>query len=241
LKGLLLLDDKLGMAHSIENRVPFLDNKLVDFAMSCPADLKIKNFSNNEGKYIFRKMLKRNLPKSIYNNQKQGFSGPDNSWFKNQNMSFVKKKIMNKRNNIFDKTHNSSESEVSDNLISQFDKDFKFHLDRYKYSSRYIKEEKSRHRDACLFILKEIELIHSKDTWFFGKEINKIDICLLPFIRQYRIADIDWFDSLDEIPVIQNWLNYFLESELLKNIMINYKPWEPNDEVEYFPYKPIDS
>jgi glutathione S-transferase len=146
-----------------------------------------------------------------------------------------------KRNNIFDKTHNSSESEVSDSLISQFDKDFKFHLDRYKYSSRYIKEEKSRHRDACLFILKEIELIHSKDTWFFGKEINKIDICLLPFIRQYRIADIDWFDSLDEIPVIQNWLNYFLESELLKNIMINYKPWEPNDEVEYFPYKPIDS
>ena len=146
-----------------------------------------------------------------------------------------------KRNNIFDKTHNSSESEVSDSLISQFDKDFKFHLDRYKYSSRYIKEEKLRHRDACLFILKEIELIHSKDTWFFGKEINKIDICLLPFIRQYRIADIDWFDSLDEIPVIQNWLNYFLESELLKNIMINYKPWEPNDEVEYFPYKPIDS
>ena len=146
-----------------------------------------------------------------------------------------------KRNNIFDKTHNSSESEVSDSLISQFDKDFKFHLDRYKYSSRYIKEEKLRHRDACLFILKEIELIHSKDTWFFGKEINKIDICLLPFIRQYRIADIDWFDSLDEIPVIQNWLNYFLESELLKNIMINYKPWKPNDEVEYFPYKPIDS
>ena len=44
LKGLLLLDDKLGMSHSIENRVPFLDNNLVDFAMSCPANLKIKNF-----------------------------------------------------------------------------------------------------------------------------------------------------------------------------------------------------
>ena len=118
LKGLLLLDDKLGMAHSIENRVPFLDNKLVDFAMSCPADLKIKNFSNNQGKYILRKMLKRNLPKSIYNNQKQGFSGPDNSWFKNQNMSFIKKKIMNKRNNIFDIIN---KNEVSKVLEDHFD------------------------------------------------------------------------------------------------------------------------
>ena len=59
LKGLLLLDDKLGMCHSLENRVPFLDNNLVEFAKTCPADLKIKNFYNNKGKYILRKMLKR--------------------------------------------------------------------------------------------------------------------------------------------------------------------------------------
>ncbi len=100
LRGLLLLDDKLGMCHSIENRVPFLDNNLVDFAMSCPADLKIKNFYNNKGKYILRKMLKINLPKKIYTNRKQGFSGPDSSWFKNQNKNFVKN-ILNEKNIIF--------------------------------------------------------------------------------------------------------------------------------------------
>ena len=100
LKGLLLLDDKLGMSHGIENRVPFLDNNLVDFAMSCPANLKIKNFYNNKGKYILRKMLKKNLPKKIYTNKKQGFSGPDSSWFKNQNKNFVKN-ILNEKNIIF--------------------------------------------------------------------------------------------------------------------------------------------
>ena len=100
LKGLLLLDDKLGMSHSIENRVPFLDNNLVDFAMSCPANLKIKNFHNNRGKYILRKMLKESLPKEIYTNRKQGFSGPDSSWFKNQNKKFVQK-VLNEKNTMF--------------------------------------------------------------------------------------------------------------------------------------------
>ncbi|RPG55934.1 MAG: asparagine synthase (glutamine-hydrolyzing) [Flavobacteriales bacterium TMED235] len=105
LKGLLILDDKLSMCHGIENRVPFLDNNLVDFAMTCPADLKIKNFYNNRGKYILRKMLKKNLPKEIYTNRKQGFSGPDNSWFKNQNKNFVKNTLNNKNIifNIIDK------------------------------------------------------------------------------------------------------------------------------------------
>ncbi|MFY0022626.1 asparagine synthase-related protein, partial [Acinetobacter baumannii] len=37
LNGLLIVDDKLAMAHGLEGRVPFLDNDLVDFAMRLPA------------------------------------------------------------------------------------------------------------------------------------------------------------------------------------------------------------
>ena len=114
LKGLLLLDDKLGMCHNIENRVPFLDNNLVDFAMLCPADLKIKNFYNNRGKYILRKMLKKNLPKEIYTNRKQGFSGPDNSWFKNQNKNFIKN-ILNKKNTIFNIVDKNEVTKILEN------------------------------------------------------------------------------------------------------------------------------
>ena len=65
LHGLLVVEDKLSMAHSLESRVPFLDNDLVDFAMSCPVHLKLNNLSNvvrineneigDKGKQYFRK------------------------------------------------------------------------------------------------------------------------------------------------------------------------------------------
>jgi hypothetical protein len=42
LHGLLVVEDKLSMAHSLETRVPFLDNDLVDFAMQIPVNLKLK-------------------------------------------------------------------------------------------------------------------------------------------------------------------------------------------------------
>jgi asparagine synthase (glutamine-hydrolysing) len=45
LHGLLVVEDKLSMAHGLETRVPFLDNDLVDFAMRCPVRLKLNNLS----------------------------------------------------------------------------------------------------------------------------------------------------------------------------------------------------
>ncbi|MDA9577848.1 glutathione S-transferase N-terminal domain-containing protein [Gammaproteobacteria bacterium] len=145
------------------------------------------------------------------------------------------------KNNIFNENITSEQVSYSHELIAEFDKDFKFHLDRYKYSSRYISDEKLFHRDACMTILNKLELSYSKDVWFFDNKINMIDICILPFIRQFRIADTNWFDALEEIPEIQGWLNRFLESKLLKNIMINYNTWEPENKKEFFPYKPIES
>ena len=43
LHGLFVVEDKLSMAHSLESRVPFMDNDLVDFAMRCPVSLKLNN------------------------------------------------------------------------------------------------------------------------------------------------------------------------------------------------------
>ena len=43
LHGLLMIEDKISMSFGLENRVPFLDNDLVDFAMQCPLNLKLKN------------------------------------------------------------------------------------------------------------------------------------------------------------------------------------------------------
>jgi hypothetical protein len=57
----------------------------------------------------------------------------------------------------------------------------------------------------------------------------------LPFIRQFRIANPYWFDNHEEIPRIQKWLSSFLESYLLKEVMVSYKVWEKNKPITIFP------
>ncbi len=107
LHGLLVVEDKLSMAHSLETRVPFLDNDLVDFALQVPLKLKIttqakkidendlqsKTNANKSGKYLLRKTLSRYLGRQITDIKKQGFSSPDASWFKGESLDFVKKEL----------------------------------------------------------------------------------------------------------------------------------------------------
>ena len=121
------------------------------------------------------------------------------------------------------------------NTIKLFDEKFKFHLDRYKYATRYADIDKISHRESCVQILKIIEKQISNKKWFYSDHINKIDICILPFIRQFRIANTSWFDLNTEIPKTQKWLGNFLESTLLSEIMANYDIWEKDSAVNFFP------
>ncbi|MEE9372622.1 MAG: asparagine synthase (glutamine-hydrolyzing) [Saprospiraceae bacterium] len=67
----LLVDDRMSMAHGIEERVPFLDRELVDYGFSIPIQYKIKN---NQTKALFRKAMKPLLPKKIVAKKKWGFT-----------------------------------------------------------------------------------------------------------------------------------------------------------------------
>lgn len=121
LHGLLVVEDKLSMAHSLETRVPFLDNDLVDFAMKLPVKLKLGNLNQvvrmnenevgsktenyfqktKDGKLLLRKMMERYIPKEITNAIKQGFSGPDSSWFKGESINYVKNIVYNDSSEIY--------------------------------------------------------------------------------------------------------------------------------------------
>lgn len=116
LHGLFVVEDKLSMAHSLESRVPFMDNDLVDFAMQCPISTKLNELSNvlkineneaagkknryfqktNDGKQLLRSMMERYVPLEIANANKQGFSSPDASWFKGESIDFVRNELFNK-------------------------------------------------------------------------------------------------------------------------------------------------
>ncbi|MBW8126347.1 MULTISPECIES: asparagine synthase (glutamine-hydrolyzing) [Pseudomonas] len=122
LHGLLVVEDKLSMAHGLESRVPFLDNDLVDFAMRCPVHLKLNNLSEvvrlneneaggktdkyfqktRDGKQILRDVMGKYIPSDITKAEKQGFSAPDASWFKGESIDFVKRKIIEPKSKIYE-------------------------------------------------------------------------------------------------------------------------------------------
>jgi asparagine synthase (glutamine-hydrolysing) len=122
LHGLLVIEDKLSMAHGMETRVPFLDNDLVDFAMRVPVRFKLGNLGEvvrmnenepgdksrryfertRDGKLILRKTMARYVPPDIINREKQGFSAPDASWFRGESIDYVRRELVNGRARIYD-------------------------------------------------------------------------------------------------------------------------------------------
>ncbi len=116
LPGLLLVGDKLSMAHGLEERFPFLDNDLVNFAMKVPVTYKLGNLEQmlridenefrdkrklyreyDDGKNILRKAMLNILPEKIVNRKKQGFSSPDESWYRGENAAYVRELLLDKK------------------------------------------------------------------------------------------------------------------------------------------------
>ena len=139
-------------------------------------------------------------------------------------------------NNIFDGNIDYDQINLTNNLIELFDSKFKYNLDRYKYATRYENIDKDKHKKECLEILIDLENLISNEGWILGSKINKLDISILPFIRQFRIADIDWFDKQNKIKGIQKILSNFLDSSLFKEVMHKYDVWEENAKPQFFPY-----
>lgn len=103
LHGLLVVEDKVSMAHSLESRVPFLDNELVDWALRLPAEWKLRPTEAagaaaagglRDGKYLFRQAMAGIVPGSVLRRQKQGFSAPDDSWYRGESMAYVKEILL---------------------------------------------------------------------------------------------------------------------------------------------------
>ena len=114
LHGLLIVGDKLAMANGLEERFPFLDNDLVNFAQKIPVKHKLGNLTaeikkldenilgnkkkaysqHSDGKNVLRKAMSGYIPEQIINRQKQGFSAPDESWYRGENANYIKKLLL---------------------------------------------------------------------------------------------------------------------------------------------------
>ena len=128
----------------------------------------------------------------------------------------------------------TKEKLISESLIQQFDSKFKYHLDRYKYSSRY-RANSSEHQEECKNILEILDTKINPSPWIFGEKVSLLDISILPFIRQCKIANPEWFFEQNFKKVIA-LLNFFEASNLFIHAMKKFDLWDPqNPNGSFFP------
>lgn len=123
-----------------------------------------------------------------------------------------------------------------DALVAECDGPFKSALDRYKYPNRYEGEGNVRdeQRTLGLEFLEKLDAQLEGRAHLFGDQISYADIAIFPFIRQFANTDRAWFDAL-ELPRLQAWLTYHLESDLFKRVMPKFAQWKTGDEEPVFP------
>jgi glutathione S-transferase len=109
-------------------------------------------------------------------------------------------------------------------LIARNDGDFKKHLDRYKYATRYEDVDPLEHRTAASAILSELDQRLQAGPYLLGDRFTFADAALAPFVRQFAFADKAWFDA-QPWPALQQWLESFLSSERFLGIMQKHPVW----------------
>jgi len=121
-----------------------------------------------------------------------------------------------------------TEQASMDELIAENDGPFKHHLDRFKYAGRYGREglaERQEHRERGLAILRGWYRRLQPGGWLLGDRPSLADIALLPFVRQFRLADPAGFDAQPDLAALQTWLQRFLASDALQAVLQG--PWAP--------------
>ena len=94
LHELLMKQDQMSMAASIESRVPFLDHKLVEFAAQLPVNMKLRGLTT---KFILRRAMCGRLPKAILTRRKMGFPVPVGAWLRGRFSHVVDEYVLNPR------------------------------------------------------------------------------------------------------------------------------------------------
>ena len=136
-------------------------------------------------------------------------------------------------------------------LIEQNDGPFKYHLDRFKYAGRYPAGEPGEHRAAALAILRQwnrrleqagagtgemtgeiagasdgrdcTDLGWGRGPWLLGERPSLADAALLPFVRQFRLADPSGFDAESDLSALQRWLHQGITSAAMAAVLA--PPW----------------
>ena len=140
---------------------------------------------------------------------------------------------------LFGDKNNDISKEIF-SLIEINDNAFKYHLDRFKYASRFNIKESETHRSEAMEILlslnKRLKVFSNegKSLFLVDAKESLADWAIWPFVRQFRIADIIKFDQNREIQYLRCWLNYFFTHEKYPIVMKKNEPWSKKNEPLFF-------
>jgi len=120
-------------------------------------------------------------------------------------------------------------------IINENDKEFKYHLDRFKYSTRYENSNEEFHFINAIKFIKRWNELLAENKYFFGDMPTIADWSIWPFVRQFRIAceSQKRTDYLE--PSIKNWLDSFEKNKKFKSLMHKYELWGRYSRKNYFP------
>jgi glutathione S-transferase len=103
--------------------------------------------------------------------------------------------------------------------LAKNDRDFKFHLDRYKYPERYENTDRNIHRETVIkSFLLPLNTRLERTGYLGGAEPCATDIAIFTFVRQFAAVDMEWF-AQQAIPSLQSWLANWLASDLFAQCM----------------------
>ena len=122
-------------------------------------------------------------------------------------------------------------------FLDRLDGAFKHDLDRYKYASLYDRDAGLTHRNRGGAFLAEVDQDIQHTGALSGPQLGLLDFATLPFVRQFRIADPNWFDN-QSWPQLHAWLGGFLDSARFQLVMQKYSQWSSDGESISFPPKP---
>jgi len=120
------------------------------------------------------------------------------------------------------------------NLIAQCDDEFKHHLDRYKYATRYDGAVAEDHRDKAVSFLQVLEKRLTEALYLHGSKPALADYAIMPFVRQFSGVQREWFANMP-LAHVRDWLEGLLDASPFKDVMKKYPQWHEGDVPLFFP------
>ncbi len=120
-------------------------------------------------------------------------------------------------------------------IIYENDNEFKYHLDRFKYSTRYQNNNQEFHFTNAIKFIKRWNELLKENKYFFGDNPTIADWSIWPFVRQFKIACESQKRKNYLEPSIKIWLEKFENNRNFKPLMYKYELWESYSRKNYFP------